>query len=256
MSDPRGGLGRVAYVAPSIEVLTGYTPEEVMAPNWYAERLSAADAADIMAKRQQASVQGEATCEFRFRHKDGRELLIHARIRSITRRDGGSENLSLWSDVTQEHETRALRTQAAKMAQLGELATGMAHELNQPLAAVSLAAENALRRLSRLPDSAGRVRGKLETIMAMARRASSIIDHMRVFGRVSSAERSTLSLQDVVADTTRLVGARLRDCGVRLETDLPARLPLIIAQAVPLEQVLINLITNACDAYDTNGLDR
>jgi PAS domain S-box-containing protein len=250
---PKGGLGRVTYVAPSIEALTGYTVAEVMQPDWYRMHLNVADAADIMAKRHHAAIQGEATCEFRFRHRSGRDMLIHARIRSIASDDGGSENLSLWSDVTQEHETRAMLTQAAKMAQLGELATGMAHELNQPLAAVSLAAENALRSLSRLPASAERVRGKLETITDMARRASSIIDHMRVFGRVSAGERSLLSLQDLVADTIRLVGARLRDCGVRLEADLPERLPYVVAQAVPLEQVLINLITNACDAYAAAG---
>ena len=94
----------------------------------------------------------------------------------------------MWNDITRERELDEQMAYARKLAQMGEVATGMAHEMNQPLASISMAAENALRTLGNLPASSKQLGDKLHVIVDQAHRAAALIDHIRVFSR-SGQER-------------------------------------------------------------------
>lgn len=148
-----------------------------------------------------------------------------------------------------ERERAAQLAQASKLAQLGELATGMAHELNQPLTAITLAAQNALKQLDRGTLDPPSLAGRLDRILQMARRASTVIDHMRIFGRMGGEASAPIPLAAAVRGARDLLAFKLERHGVRVEETLPPDLPAVVGQAVPLEQVLVNLIANACDAY-------
>ncbi|WP_203076926.1 sensor histidine kinase [Falsiroseomonas ponticola] len=148
-----------------------------------------------------------------------------------------------------ERERAAQLAQASKLAQLGELATGMAHELNQPLTAITLAAQNALRQLDRGPLEPPAMAARLERILTMARRASTVIDHMRVFGRMGGEANGPVCIAAVVRGARDLLAFKLERHHVRVQDTLAADLPPVLGQAIPLEQVLVNLIANACDAY-------
>ncbi|MEI6159785.1 MAG: GAF domain-containing protein [Roseococcus sp.] len=242
------GISTALYSSPSIKTITGYAPCEIK-PGFMAAHLSEADLLQLRASISLALLKGEAQLEFQFRHRDGRNRLIMCQLTANPTTQGFGEVIMSWSDITKERQLSDQLAQSAKLAQLGEVATGMAHEMNQPLASISLAAENALRSLARATDAPPRAREKLELIISLAQRASETIDHMRIFGRTGSGPSGPVAMTDVLAGVEQLVQAKLRQGGVRLVSKLPADLPPVLGKRIPLEQVMINLISNACDAY-------
>jgi PAS domain S-box-containing protein len=247
--EAEGGSWQRVYVAPGIEALTGHSVAEALRPEWLHENLDPAEPGLIDAQMGGPFPDLQHSVEFRFRHKQGHWIWIRRFTRGNRGPDGRREIIAIWNDVTHEKRLTEQLTQSAKLAQLGEVATGMAHELNQPLAGISLAAENALFSLDRLPDPPERAQQKLGLIVDLTKRASDIIDHMRIFGRNDSAARAAVPLPEVFAGAGKLMASRLRAAEVRLDVTLPAELPPVLGKSVPLEQVIMNLIGNACDAY-------
>jgi C4-dicarboxylate-specific signal transduction histidine kinase len=244
---------RKIYVAPSIAELTGFTAEEAMAPRWLRGQVEPAQIELLLRRQNETQASGRASAEIDFRHRNGSLRRLHAQMRAQATPEGTTDVIIIWTDVTQERALSAQLAQATKMATLGELATGMAHELNQPLAAITLAAENAMNALPRVPTTRQRVKDKLELITALAARAGSILDHMRVFGRSGTGPSVKVELGSVLQSASSLLRRKLTDSGVRLRGTLPEDLPPLLAKEVPLEQVLLNLISNSCDAYIARG---
>jgi PAS domain S-box-containing protein len=242
------GFTTALYASPSIKAITGYGPEEIR-PGFMARHLPNADLLNLRACVSHALREGEARLEFQFRHRDGSNRLIASDLRANPTTQGYGEVIMSWNDVTKERLLSAQLAQSAKLAQLGEMATGMAHELNQPLASISLAAENALRSLLGMAGAPPRVQEKLELIIALAQRASNTIDHMRIFGRTGAAPSGPVPLDEMLAGAEGLVKTKLKRGGVSLVRDLPPGVPPVFGKSIPLEQVMINLISNACDAY-------
>jgi C4-dicarboxylate-specific signal transduction histidine kinase len=126
----------------------------------------------------------------------------------------------------------------------------MAHELNQPLAVISLAAENAAAALDEdgpagIPDA----RETLDLVAQQAARCKEVVQHLRLFS--SPDQRQALAdvrLETVVQGAMLLVRGALRDAGITLHNRLPATLPPIRANAVGAEQIFVNLFLNARDA--------
>jgi C4-dicarboxylate-specific signal transduction histidine kinase len=124
----------------------------------------------------------------------------------------------------------------------------LAHELSQPLASISLAAENALMVLSTPPADTQLVAQKLERISQQAARAAKLIDHMRFLGRGESGATQPVDLSTALDGALLILDGRLRRAKVEVVRDIASDLPRVLGTPVLIEQVLINLITNACDA--------
>ncbi len=243
------GVWNVTYAAPNFEALTGYPAPFALRTGWLTQQIAPADMAAVLSRQESALGGADASTMFRFKHANGSQRCFLARMRGIKHCDGSHEVIALWSDVTHEQQNQAMLAQAAKMAQLGELATGIAHELNQPLAMISAATENALRLLTLQPDATERVVGKLNAIIEMTTRAADLIDHMRIFGRANAGELVPVALADATQSVLGLLRSKLRQHHVQVVLDLPPDLPMILSKQTPLEQVLINLISNSCDAH-------
>jgi C4-dicarboxylate-specific signal transduction histidine kinase len=138
--------------------------------------------------------------------------------------------------------------QAGKLATLGELTTGVAHELNNPLNNIGLFVGNAidLIGLGRLDKE--RVRQELNNAMQQVRKATEIISHLRTFGRAAPFTREPVSMNQIVRRSLSLMQEQLRIRQVEIELDLCPEEPVVVANAIQLEQVFINLLTNARDA--------
>jgi C4-dicarboxylate-specific signal transduction histidine kinase len=139
--------------------------------------------------------------------------------------------------------------QLEKLALLGEVATGIAHEINQPLAAIAMAAQNGTRALGTEPPRLARAGEKFTLIQAQAERINAVITHIRAFGRTGDGQAGPVDVACVIADTASLLVGRLRQDQVVLATQVAEDLPRVIGVAVMLEQVVMNLIVNAVDAY-------
>ena len=155
-------------------------------------------------------------------------------------------------DTTERQQARAQLIQADKLATLCEMATGIAHELNQPLTVMKMAADISIERIEEGQFDPEYVLGKFERISTQIDRAAAIIDHMRILGRRSGEQSKEIDVRKVVLSALRLTDTQLRLCNIEVETKFPERCPKVLGQMVQLEQVVLNLLGNACDAIEAN----
>ena len=146
-------------------------------------------------------------------------------------------------------QAQADLVQAGKMAALGQMSAALSHEFNQPLAAARNYADNALVLLDR--DRTSEARSNLEKIVGLIDRMGAISRHLRNFARKPGQKQGPVNLADTIAAAEEIAGLRLRAAGADLLVDIPANLPPVLAGAVRLQQVLVNILTNAADAVET-----
>jgi C4-dicarboxylate-specific signal transduction histidine kinase len=150
-----------------------------------------------------------------------------------------------------EHELRDKQeqlVQAGKLATLGELTTGVAHELNNPLNNIGLYVGNVIDRIRLGADDAEPLVSDLEKAMEQVRKATEIISHLRTFGRAARVSIEQVDVDDVIERSLLLVHEQLRLRGIEVEHELCPDELLVVANPIQLEQVFINLLTNARDA--------
>ncbi len=138
--------------------------------------------------------------------------------------------------------------QAAKLATLGELTAGVAHELNNPLNNTGLFVGNAIDLIELGATDNERAVGELRHAMQQVRKATEIISHLRTFGRAAPASREPISLRQVIERALSLLQEQLRLREVEVTLDLGPEEPVVVGNPIQLEQVFINLLTNARDA--------
>ncbi|MFJ2465663.1 PAS domain-containing protein [Pseudomonas sp. NPDC087615] len=151
-------------------------------------------------------------------------------------------------DNTEVRRSQQQLTQSAKMATLGEMATGLAHEINQPLNVMRMAIVNVLKRLNNGDAQIDYLTDKLNRIDAQVQRAARVVDHMRVFGRRSEIEQHPFNPLDAIEGTLSLLSEGLRGKGVELRIKEAGFEVQVRGYVDQLEQVLINLMVNARDA--------
>jgi C4-dicarboxylate-specific signal transduction histidine kinase len=138
--------------------------------------------------------------------------------------------------------------QAGKLATLGELTTGVAHELNNPLNNIDLFLGNAVDLIDLAVPDKKRIVGQLRQAMQQVRKATEIISHLRTFGRAAPASREAISLRQVIERALSLMQEQLRLREIDVAIDLGPEEPVVLGNSIQLEQVFINLLTNARDA--------
>jgi C4-dicarboxylate-specific signal transduction histidine kinase len=140
--------------------------------------------------------------------------------------------------------------QAGKLATLGELTTGVAHELNNPLNNIGLFVGNAidLIELGMTDTASGRILQELNNAMQQVWKATEIISHLRTFGRVASVSRESVVITQIIERAISLMHEQLRLRQIEISLRFPAEDVVVMGNAIQLEQIFINLLTNARDA--------
>ncbi|WP_421996173.1 ATP-binding protein [Roseococcus sp.] len=191
---------------------------------------------------------GEHVREYRLRMPDGSGLWIRERCRIAAQLSPGEvEVVGVVTDIEEERRMRAKTEAGARLTVLGQMAASIAHEMSQPLAAISLAAEIGLTHL-KLPADVPKVQRYMESIVRQVERMRDIANHLRTFSRTDDGPLDEVRLEDVVQGAMDVVGAGLRKDGVSVEIAEMDDLPPVQGRLVPLEQVLVNLLVNARDA--------
>jgi PAS domain S-box-containing protein len=145
---------------------------------------------------------------------------------------------------------------AARVATLGELAASIAHEVNQPLTAISVNAQASLRWLDREPPDVDEVRTLAARIVADARRAADIIAHIRNMAVQKDPQRDPVDLGEIVQETVNFLHREIQTQGIKLNLRLAEKLPPVLGDRTQLQQVVLNLVMNAMHAVHGQTPDR
>ena len=146
------------------------------------------------------------------------------------------------------HEAQAELARVARLTTMGELAAAIAHEINQPLAAVVTNGNASLRWLARDTPNLEEAQQAVNRIVKEANRASDVIGRIRTLLRNDKPEFVGLNINDAIRDVLTLAQSALQSRGVSVRTELPAGLPPVLGDRVQLRQVIMNLIINGADA--------
>ena len=183
-------------------------------------------------------------------NKAGKTIYVTIRV-SLYKQNGRSVLLVTTSDITKRLEAEQQLIQASKMATLGEMATGVAHELNQPLSVIKTASSFFIKKINNQQEIDDQIlENMLTKIDSNVDRASRIISHMREFARKSDKKLIPVQLNDILKRAFEIFGQQLKIRGIEVVWDTARDLPRALGDPDRLEQVLINLLINARDAIE------
>jgi two-component system sensor histidine kinase DctS len=249
--------GKITYVNPAFCKMTGFSPEELVGttppmPYWVPEQI------DETYALHQAVLAGNAPkdgFEITFRRKNGAHF--EALVYEAKLIDGNNQHTGWMAsvlDISERKRTEELARQqheqlqfTARLVTMGEMASTLAHELNQPLAAIASYNAGCLNLLQSADCKAEEIRPAMEKIGLQAQRAGKIIRRVHDFVRKSEPKRAPCQITEVIDDCLGFIEADARKRHVHIECQIPP-LPDVLADRLMLEQVLLNLIRNGMEA--------
>lgn len=237
--DDMFGYARNELVGQSVAVLNDLPPAE-----------NAAFLADL---RTRMETHGRWIGELANRRKDGTPFTTVGRASPVTF-FGERCWVTVQTDITEQKQTQAWLLNAQKLADLGTLAAGVAHELNSPLQVITGVSQSLLRRQTAGTLEPDYLCRNLDVIQRNGWRCAEIVRSLHTYARVSSGQLASTDLNEVVRDTLLLIEHQLRSwSNVAVVTELTPDLPSLQCDRNQLVQVLINLLTNARDAMPEGG---
>ena len=242
--------GTILYVNPAFERVTGYSRGETLGKN---PRLlkSGQHPADFYSQMWSTLLKGLMWEGILVnRRKDGTLYREETSINPV-RNDQGqiTHFVAVKRDVTERLKMEDMMRQQDKMSAVGKLASGVAHEINNPLAVILGFAQAAIRRLP--PNNP--LEMPLKSIEQEAVRCKNLVQDLLTFSRVSKAEHEPLDLNRTIEAALSLIMARANMTQIEIRKELTPGLPIVSGNANQLQQVIINLASNALDAMETHG---
>jgi PAS domain S-box-containing protein len=192
-------------------------------------------------KRKNGEVFPGETVGTSIKTNNGDTLGFIGVIRDITERKRAEE---------QARQHQAELAHIARLNTMGELATGIAHELNQPLAAIANYAAASRKMLDSGNTHPDKLARALEATQTQAKRASEIIRHLRQFVRKQSPHKTPINLNDLINSVLSFMESEIDNQSIKIRLELTEELPEVIADSIQIEQVLVNLVRNSMEAMN------
>jgi two-component system C4-dicarboxylate transport sensor histidine kinase DctB len=193
-----------------------------------------------LAERMEMQRNAQAQLEHRVEERTADLALVNRRLETeVAERRAAEQQL---------RQTQSDLIQAGKLAALGQMSAALSHEFNQPLTAVKTYADNAAILIER--NRMEEARDNVSRISSLADRMASISRHLRNFARKPNEKLGPVPLADAVKDTLEIVAWRLKAADATVSVDLGTTEPIVRAGSIRLQQVLVNLISNAADAVE------
>lgn len=230
----------------------GYDLSEILYSSGF-ERIHPEDRAKVRDEMNRIIETGsEGRAEYRLKRKDGTYMWVEASGMRLFNRAGEPEIVVVQRNIDArkkaDEEMDRLRGELYhldRVSRMGEMAAALAHELNQPLTGILSNAQAAQLMLARDKPDIGEIRGVLDDIVRDDKRAGEVISRLRAFLRHDTSTRETFPINDLVQDLLRITctDATLRN--VTIAVELHCRLPLVTADRIQIQEILLNLVLNA-----------
>lgn len=247
---------RIEYVNPAFELLTGYQRGEVVGLKTYFLRSGVHDEAFYQDLWRVIGGGGVYRGVMVNRKKDG-SIFHEQKTISPLKDDQGeiTHFISTGHDITDlvraEEQDRLHKAELAhvgRLSILGEMTSGLAHELNQPLCAITTYAQTCLRIIQAGDCKPEEVRYGLEQVVRQAELGGAIFRRLRNFARKGDLHPQRVDLRDVIDEVAGFIRAEARQQEARLRLEIARRLPAVLADPIQIEQVMLNLVRNSMDA--------
>ena len=242
---------RLRHVSDSMTRIFGWSMDEMREPTWWKTNVNSAGLRGAAAVLDRVRQGERAQSEFRLKTKDEASRFVYTELSLLdTFSDGTCRVIIVWVDITDYKRASKQAKDSNRLASLGTLAAGVAHELKQPLNVISMAAGNALRSLMK-----GRADGqeaylvtKLERILEQVNFASRTIEDLRRTAPIKNSEGVLVDVNTVIRQVVNVARGELNLADIELLVDL--REPMATVRGLPhqLQQVITNLVINGRDA--------
>ncbi len=255
--------GKYVYVNKRCGEIFGYSPKEMIGRHW--TEFHEPDTQEIikrqLAKRRKGVAEPYEAVNTR---RDGKRIHLRISPQPIFDEDGKFKgSLSILTDITElkkaEAKAREHQSELAhvwRVNTMGEMASGLAHELNQPLCAIMNYANACLRMMKTQTDITEELTDPIEQIASQADRAGEIIKRIRALVAKRKPHTSVVDMNCVVKEVVELEKAEAGNKGITVRTKLAENLPQVMADAVEIEEVILNLVRNAFDAMSDPVAER
>ncbi|VAW98608.1 hypothetical protein MNBD_GAMMA22-1583 [hydrothermal vent metagenome] len=256
--------GLIEYVNPAFERLTGFSLVETVG---FTPSILKSEEHDIsFYKNVWRTISSGRVYQGIFinRCSDG-SLLYEDKTITPLRDDKGKivHYIATGKDITEQKITAKQHddhqqqlAHVSRVSMMGEMASSIAHELNQPLAAIANYAQGCVRRMSAPNYNPIQIISALENISVQSKRSGDIIKRMRDFVRKGEPNRASTDINAIIQDSVQLANFDARKRGVYVHLQLQKVMPLVLADEIQIEQVVLNLIRNAFEAMDGNSWTR
>ncbi|MBT3386426.1 MAG: PAS domain S-box protein [Desulfobacula sp.] len=261
--------GFVQYVNQAAAILTEYSVQEAL--NWelngFARLFHPDDLKFVMQqaqKKQEGAKDVVTHYSYRIITKSGKVKWLDQYSKTIVF-EGENADLITIVDITERKDTeealqkayhdlknvQAQLVQTGKLAAIGELAAGVAHELNQPLTVIRIIAQRLLKRFGKNSGGIDKMKDDLGSIEKNTTRMMKIINHLRAFSRQTTTEFKPIDVNKVIQDCFQMIGEQLRLRNIEVIQEFSDDLPKVLGDANQLEQVFLNLLGNSRDALES-----
>ena len=247
------GPRRLIYISPGYEKVLGRPPDEIFDDlSKFHSYVHPDDRARFESAVSRERLTGSFNEEYRIVRPDGSIRWVRSRGFQIRDASGKLYRAGgISEDITEQKETEARMAEAERLAAIGELSAGMAHEINNPLAVVVLYSEIVLGE--DLPEA---VRQDIEVVRSSAHRAATIVRNLLLFSRRSTPVKQLRHMDQLVERCLETLADELRSDGIEIVNDIPENLPPVLVDEHQIAEVLLNILSNArqaCASADGHG---
>ena len=253
--------GRFTYISPMAETVTGFSSNELIGEH-FIEILSPGYRNKVIDSfKSNLKNKKPETLEVKIVAKNGVEVPMELNTTMLYDVHGSIiGRIGVARDITRRHEEEAKRKEMEikaltqdKLASLGGIATGIAHEINQPLSYIKIILQSTLNDLSKEKLDTEELTEDFQESLRQVDKMSSIISHLRTFGRTDVTSFGPVKLTSVLNSTLVLMKERLRIKNISMAINISDTFPMLNGNHIKLEQVFFNLIQNSMDALEEQG---
>lgn len=249
-------MGRIEYVNPSFTEITGYSANEALGETpriiqsgitsplvyedlWKTILSGKIWRGELQNKKKDGTIYNDLVAISPIKNKDGKTTHFVGIQTDISERKQAEEQV-------RQHQAELLHV--ARVSTMGQMASGLAHELNQPLYAIANYSDACLEMIRSDVECREKIIYALEQTSLQAQRAGEIIRHLKNFVRKQDTEKTSIDLNELVCKTVQFTDPEARDHGVTIQQELADDLPMILADKIQIEQVILNLLCNSIEA--------